>query len=127
MKTKACPDNVREGRLKKARSFLKAANLISEFDEDEDDIDTIVSLCVLAGIAAADVLCCGRLGVHAQGQDHSEAVSLLKKVDKKLANDLARLLQMKTRSGYGFDTSSAATAKATMRQATRLVDAAQRI
>lgn len=59
-----------------------------------------VTLCVHSGIAAADVLCCARLGEYSRGEDHKAAVLLLTKVDKGLGNALARLLALKTAAGY---------------------------
>lgn len=103
-----------KGRLKKATQFIEAADLI----------DAFVTLCVHAGIAAADVICCARLGVHAQGKNHGDAVIMLAKVDKKLAQDLATLVGMKTKSGYSPLSSSRPTKKAAARSAGRLVAAA---
>jgi hypothetical protein len=46
-------------------------------DEAADVADAYVTLLVHAGIAASDVICCARLGEHAQGDNHVEAVALL--------------------------------------------------
>ena len=92
---------------------------------DEDDLlDALVTLCVHAGIAAADVICCARLGEHATGQNHAEAVELLGRVDKTSARDLSKLLGMKTRAGYSSTPISAANARSSLRSATRLTAAA---
>jgi hypothetical protein len=49
----------------------------AEFFEDEHDVgEDYVTLCVHAGIAGADVICCIALGVHALGEDHNEALTL---------------------------------------------------
>jgi hypothetical protein len=82
---------------------------------------------VHAGIAAADVICCTRLGVHARGQDHNEAISLLASVDKAASRHLATLLSLKTRSGYGALKSSYSDRTRAQRAAHALVDAAERI
>lgn len=42
-------------------------------DEAADVSDAYVTLLVHAGIAAADVICCQRLGEHALGDSHAEA------------------------------------------------------
>lgn len=69
------------GRLRKARQFLDAAVTIRDFADDEASIgDAFVTLCVHAGIAAADAICCYALGEHARGDSHQEALQLLKKV-----------------------------------------------
>ena len=44
------------------------------------------------GAAESDVLCCRRPGEHADSQNHSEAVSLLQRVDIRRARDLEMLL-----------------------------------
>lgn len=43
-------------------------------DENNEVADAYVTLCVHAGIAAPDVICCASLGEHAQGENHSEAI-----------------------------------------------------
>lgn len=94
--TRKCSAKERAGRLAKARQFIDAAALIDDFTSDGQDLaDAYVTLCVHAGIAAADAICCARLGMHATGQDHSAATALLGQVDKSLANDLQRLLGLK--------------------------------
>ena len=68
--------------MAKARQFSDAATLISELASDDSNLgDAYITLCVHAGIAAADVICCARLGVHASGQDHAAAATLLDKAD----------------------------------------------
>jgi hypothetical protein len=111
----------------KARQFLEAAELVEAIADDVDLLDAHITLCVHAGIAAADVVCCARLGERATGHNHQEAVALLSRVDKVLARDLATLLGMKTRAGYSSTPSSSAGAKAASRSATRLVTAATSI
>jgi hypothetical protein len=100
-----CGDAVAAGRLRKAEQFLEQAAAIRDLADDEDKVgDSFVSLCVLAGIAASDVLCCRPLGHFVQGEDHQQAVSELSKVrpaSKQLSADLSVLLQMKSRAGYG--------------------------
>ena len=66
----------------------------------QDVADAHVMLCVHAGIAASDVICCARLGEHSQGENHSEAIALLKTADKAAAKHLSTLLALKTKSAY---------------------------
>ena len=67
------------GRLTKAEQFYGAAEDIRVLASEESDIgDAYVTLCVHAGIAAADAICCIELGEHSQGQTHHEAVQLIK-------------------------------------------------
>lgn len=129
MRTKSCTAAVREGRLRKANRFLDAAETIREFaDEDLDEAgDAFVTLCVHAGIAAADALCCASLGVHAQGENHDDAVALLAKVDKDIAKELAKLLRLKTKAGYTHTPVTAEEFKRAGRAAEALVERARRI
>nr|WP_291840575.1 hypothetical protein [Candidatus Microthrix sp.] len=84
--------------MAKARQFSDAATLISELASDDSNLgDAYITLCVHAGIAAADVICCSRLGVHASGQDHAAAAALLDQADAGLGKELRRLLGLKTR------------------------------
>lgn len=60
--TKRCTPAIRVGRLAKARQFLLAADTIAAVVNDSEVADAYVTLCVHAGIAAADVLCCAKFG-----------------------------------------------------------------
>ena len=117
------------GRLRKATEFLEAAELMRRHArEDEDLADAFVTLCVHAGIAAADVLCCRSLGQHSQGDDHSEALALLRKVRPdgvQYSNDLQALLSMKTRAAYDEEPVSSEQRSRALRRASRLVEAAR--
>jgi hypothetical protein len=125
MAEKKCTGAVRAGRLRKAREFRLAAELLEESASGRNDLaDAYVTLCVHAGIAATDVICCRRLNVHHQGESHEEAIALLGRVDRQLAGDLATLLRKKTAAGYSERVSSAADRKQARRAMERLVDAA---
>lgn len=125
MTTTRCSEAIRRGRMAKATQFHVAAEMIDALADEGDLIDAYVTLCVHAGIAAADVICCARLGEHAQGHDHAEAIRLLERVDKPLAGSLGVLLRAKTSSGYSSAATSQATRKAVGRSAARLVAAAE--
>jgi len=117
------------GRLRKADQFMHAADVIQELAGNEDDVgDAYVTLCVHAGVAAADAVCCMALGEYSQGDDHNAAVVHLSKVrpdGRRLANSLRTLLSMKTRAGYSHEPVSAAERKRAQRAAERLLDAAR--
>jgi hypothetical protein len=99
--------------------------MIEDLSDDDDDIgDAFVTLCVHAGIAAADVVCCSILGEHAQGENHAEAVALLARADTSLASRLRVLLAMKTDAGYSHVPMSATDRKKAERAAALLVVAA---
>lgn len=121
MATKRCSDADRRGRMVKARQFLEAAELVKALADEDDLRDAVVTLCVHAGIAAADVVCCARLGEHATGQNHTEAVERLARVNRAWARELSKLLGMKTRAGYSSSPVSAAQARSALRGATLLV------
>lgn len=58
----------------------KAFAALAELHPDSGDGPTrsaAVSNAVLAGIAAADSICCRRLGRHAAGDDHQQALFLI--------------------------------------------------
>lgn len=126
-KTAPCPKPVRAGRLAKAEQFLKVAgDVLALADEHHDVGDAYVTLCVNAGIAAADVICCAALGKHSVGEDHREAVALLKQADKEPARHLGTLLLMKTKAAYTSSAVSAADIKRAGRSAAALVETARK-
>ena len=126
MSERPCSSEVRAGRLAKAKQFLAAADLIEPAEAD-DIADAYVTMCVHAGIAAADVICCARLGRHHQGENHAEAVGLLKKAGANdAAKRLAALLNLKSKAAYTHLPSSTADAKRAGRAASDLVQMAER-
>jgi hypothetical protein len=85
---------------------------------------------VLAGIAAADAICCMRLGRRWRGQDHHGAVDLLRRVvpeGERLAKDLDSVLADKDVMQYGTALVSASRHVRLLRAARRLVQAADDI
>jgi hypothetical protein len=125
---KDCDDAVAAGRFRKAEQFLEAAQNVRDLADDEAEVgDVLVTLCVHAGIAASDVICCTALGHFVQGDDHNQAVAELSKVrpdGEKLGNDLRALLMMKARAGYAAPPVTADQRKRAWRRAEALVDAA---
>ena len=127
MRTQPCNTEILQGRLQKAGSFMDAANVIHEFaDQDEEVADAYVTLCVHAGIAASDVICCISFGEHAKGESHSDAIELLKKAGNDAAEHLRALLNLKTKSGYSHTPTTPAEFKRAGRAATALVEKARR-
>ena len=119
--TERCTGSTGAGRLAKARQFLLAAETITTVIDDQEIADAFVTLCVHAGIAAADVICCAKLGVHHAGENHNDAVTLLASADRSAAKHLKALLDMKTRAGYSPVLTSAADQKRAGRAAAALV------
>jgi hypothetical protein len=127
-RTRPCDEADTRGRLRKAEQFWEAAEITREFADDEAEVaDAYVTLCVHAGIAAADVICCVGLGERAAGENHTEAVALITRVPggADFAKALAVLLGMKTRAGYSASPVSAVDRKRAPRQAERLLHAAR--
>lgn len=124
-RTVRCDEHVRIGRLAKAIQFFEAADTIAAFADAKEAGDALVTLLVHAGVAASDVLCCARLGVHAVGNSHQDAVALLRTIDPPLARDLSTLLAMKTKAGYSAQSMSAQDRTRAERAAGRLVEASR--
>ena len=101
VRTRRCDAGERAGRMTKGEQFTEAFEIVDAWVEQEGELaDACVTLAIHAGIAFADVICCARLGKYAIGDDHNEAVALLKTVDPTAANHLATLLAMKTLAAY---------------------------
>lgn len=124
-----CDQKTTAGRLHKALQFRDAAETIRDLAEDEAEIgDAFVTLCIHAGIAASDVICCAALGHYVQGDEHNQAIVEVAKVrpdGPDLSNDLRALLQMKNRAEYGPIPVTAEQRKRAWRRTERLVQAAR--
>ena len=119
---------MRRGRLAKAEEFAAAAATVHELaDEARDVSDAYVTLCVHAGIAAADAICAARLGRYSRGESHEEAAALLATVDKSYARHLQTLLGLKTRAGYSHQRSTLQNALRAGRAMDALMTAARSI
>jgi hypothetical protein len=86
-----------------------------------------VDLRVDAGIAAADVICCARLGLHAAGENHNEAVALLRQAEPGAEKHLRTLLNLKSKVAYSHQPAANDERKKVCRAADALVEAARRI
>ena len=103
--------------------MMAADMILAQMDDESDLNDAYVTLCVQAGIAAGDVICCAKLGQHAQGA-HDEAKKLLGQVDPMAVKHLDTLLRLKTFSGYSEHGSSEKNLKAPRRAAEHLLNLA---
>jgi hypothetical protein len=128
-RTRPCSQATKRGRLHKAEQFLEAAETIVAFADDVGAVgDPLVTLCVHAGIAAADAICCEALNEHAAGESHAEAIALIGRVrpdGKNLSAALGTLLAVKTRAGYASESVNAGQRKRAQRAAEKLVKAAR--
>jgi hypothetical protein len=112
-------------RQEHAEKFLEVAELVDgESDEVAASANLSASLAVLAGIAASDAACCAALGRRSRGQDHRQAIDLLREVSPggpEAARQLQRLLDLKDSAHYGVITLSGEALKAALRGARGLV------
>lgn len=116
-----CDSVVIAGRLAKANEFFDAAEHL------EGDMPSAAGdLYVNAGIAAADVICCVRLGMHSSTGNHNEARALLKKADNGSERYLATLLSLKNKAAYTHEPISASECKKMNRAAGNPVETAKR-
>jgi hypothetical protein len=119
--TRKCNSTVSAGRLSKAIEFFDAAeHLVDEKPNAAGD------LFVDAGIAASDVICCVRLGMHSSSGTHSDAVTLLKTADRGSEKYLSIPLGLKNKAAYTHEDLSTAECKKMNRAASRLVETAKR-
>ncbi len=88
------------------------------------------ALSVLAGIAASDAATCLRLGQRSRGQDHREALTLLRRIEPDgdgLAKDLDRLLGLKDNAHYGVLGVADSEARKALEWAGRLTETVRRL
>jgi len=126
--TRTRPVNAAQARtyVSKAEEYLSAAT--SELNADRPIAAT--SLAIHAGINAADLVTGMRLGQRAAGQDHDEALVLLRTAGPDgitVAKELGRLLLMKTRAEYEPDDIPKSDAAKAVDRARRIVEVARRI
>ncbi len=86
--------------------------------------NVVVGICVLAGIAAGDVLCLAASGERYAGQEHGEAVTFLARVDRARGQELATLVRLKPLAHYGTGFVTDADRTRALRAARTLVRAA---
>jgi hypothetical protein len=127
LKTKRCDERVARDRHRYSTACILTAELI--LDEGSEEFRTVAaSLSVLAGIAAADSICCRRLHRMHRGSDHNKAVDLLQEALPKGSKDgaaLSRLLDMKAEAHYGVYAVSGFKARNALRWAKQLHSVAQ--
>jgi hypothetical protein len=121
-RTKKSSEAILAGRLSKATEFHDAATLI-----EDDAPNAAVDLFVDAGIAAADVICCRKLGEYSTSENHNDAIAVLEKAQPDVARYLRALLNIKSKVTYTHLSVSADDRKKASRAAAQLVEAARRI
>jgi hypothetical protein len=131
-RTQPCDLAQARSRLRQATALVDAAELVLEFAE-ADDVATpgvAASLAVLSGIAASDAVCCAKLRSRSRGQNHRDAVPLLRSVvplGAAMAKDLERLVLRKDNAHYGMAFISDSEARTMVAWARRLEGNAQKV
>lgn len=110
-------------RAAQARAFLQSAQL--HRGNSGPDNSVAATAAVNAGIAAADAICGSALGFCARGDDHDEAVALLKRAtaDAAPSRNLGRLLGTKSLASYSPIMLTDARTADLIKYAERVVDA----
>lgn len=117
-------------RARHGRAFLDVAELVVADDTDMAQPSVAGSLAVMAAIAASDAICGISFGERPKGDDHNQAVGVLRQVapgGQALARDLKRCLDDKSNSQYGLRFLTPSKAQDLIMRATRLVEAAERL
>jgi hypothetical protein len=129
-RTATCGPREAEARLVAARAFVSVAELVHA--EPDDPVlplrGVAAAVAVLGGIAAADAICCIRLGRMSRGEDHQQALDLLETArpeGRRVKNDLQRLLSIKDKVHYQAIVVTPKEADAAVRQAKRVLSAAE--
>jgi hypothetical protein len=111
-----------QSRVSIARAYLRTA--LDHPNEDAADRNVVGGNAVLAAIAAADAICCLRLGMRNSSDRHADAIALLETVvpdGKSLARDLQTVLAEKDAVQYGVTLVSESRTKRILRAAEKLV------
>lgn len=120
-RTNECSASERAGRIAQAEGFWNDAGDLHTLGGARPN--TLVTLYVHAGIAAADAICCARPGEYSNSTNHSDAVALLRRADPALTAPLQRLVSMKSAAGYGAAPISAQRVTDAQNAATKLMNA----
>jgi len=127
-RTRPCDPQDAAQRYDQAKAFADLAELDPESD-DGPTRSAAVSNAVLAGIAAADSICCRRLGLHAAGDDHQRAIALVEEagdVGREARRRLETLLSIKHKAQYEEVDPTVPEAKRAIRAMRSILDLAAR-
>jgi hypothetical protein len=127
-RTRRCDRQDATQRHDQARAFADLAEL-DPFSADGPTRSAAVSNSVLAGIAAADAICCRRLGRHSVGDDHQQALALLEEagdVGGAAKRNLETLLSIKNKAQYEGEDPTVAEAKRAVRAMRSILELASR-
>jgi hypothetical protein len=108
-----------------AKARLHDAEAFHEAAEISKDPDVIATNAIHAAIAAADAICCMALRERSADGNHGAAFELLGEVDKTLAASFRRALDCKNQAAYEARDVAVSDARACVRQASLLIEAAR--
>ncbi len=113
-------------RLGHAERYLDVAEIVLS-DEAGSEATVATGNAVLAGIAAADAICCFTVGRRYRGTDHRAAADYLESVTghRELGQALRDLADYKDQAHYGLANVRTVRAKAAIRRAKKLTGAAR--
>lgn len=127
-RTQNCGIQDARTRLRQAEMYLEVARIA--LSEDSGPYATVaVGNAVLAGIAAADSICCAAAGARYRGPDHRLAADHLAKVtgDRALAALLREVVDLKDAGHYGLTDLRVSQAKSAVRKADKIIAAVQEL
>lgn len=126
-RTQDCGRGEARTRLRQARLYLEVAQLVTT-DEPGEEATVATGNAVLAGIAAADAICCEVAGQRYRGDDHRGAVDHLEQVtgDGDLAATLRDLVDLQDAGHHGLRDVQLSRARSAVRKAAQLVEEAAR-
>jgi hypothetical protein len=127
-RTRPCSPQDAAQRYNQASAFADLAELDPESD-DGPTRSAAVSNAVLAGIAAVDSICCRRLGRHAAGDDHQQALALVEEagdVGREARRHLETLLSVKHKAQYEEVDPSATEARRAIRAMRSILELASK-
>lgn len=128
-RTTSCSRADAQHRFREASAFLDAARAADQARGPQWRTVT-VSNAVRAGIAAADAICCAKLGQRSSSSEHRDALTLLGTVAPEGtdgAKALRTLLDLKGKADYLPVSPSTTESQMALRRATWLVETAERV
>lgn len=126
MRTKPVSSDQVRSYVGKAEEYADAA--VSEIAAGRYIAAT--SLAIHAGINAADAVCGARLGQRAAGEDHDQALTMLRQAGAdglRIEKELRRLLPLKTKTEYEPDDVAPGVATKAVERAQRCVVVARSV
>lgn len=123
-----CTPAEADARRRLARFLLTAAESTMSAT-DPAQAQAAAAIAVTSAVAASDAICGRALGRYSRGQDHQQAIALLRTVEPggvALANAYSRVIASKDDAQYSPVVMGVTKAQQVLRSATALVEAAER-